>query len=338
MRKIIKKNLPSIVTTLTPQRISFGGGGTDILSFYKDLDGAVLSAAIDKYIYVTVKQHSPLFRESYRLSYYKTEHVDSLDEIENEIIRECLRLVPVNPPLYVSTTADVPASSGLGSSSSFAIGILNALHAMRGEIVSPGQLAEEACHVEINILNKPIGKQDQYAAAFGGCNFFTFSKNGRVSIDQISLPKNGIEKIFNNLLLIWTGMQRDAGLVLKEQLKNADINRENLYNMREIAFEIRNHMLNRPNNIKGFGEILHRSWLAKRKLSTTISNNKIDELYAKALKVGCYGGKVVGAGGGGFILVAAPPNVQKKIQIEKSFFSSIKIKYEPLGSRIIFKS
>jgi len=329
--------LPIIVTTITPQRISFAGGGTDILSFSRDFDGAVLSSTIDKYIYVTVKQHSPLFGESYRLSYFKTEHANSLDEIENEIIRECLRLVPVSPPLYISTTADVPASSGLGSSSSFAVGILNALHAMRGEIVSPGQLAEEACRVEINILNKPIGKQDQYAAAFGGLNFITFNKNGRVTIDQITLPENGVNNLFDNLMLVWTGVQRDAGEILKEQLIKADINKESLYKIRELAFELRDKILDHPVCIKQFGEILHKSWIAKQKLSTTVSNSKIDELYEKALNLGCYGGKLAGAGGGGFILLVAPPFIQKKIQNEFNFFGAIKIKHEPLGSRIIFK-
>lgn len=162
------KRLPKTVTTITPQRISFVGGGTDLPSFYKNHNGEVISSAIDKYIYVTVKQHSPLFEEAYRLSYSKTEHVQSLDEIENSIARECLRLVSVEPPLYIATAADLPASSGLGSSSSFAVGLLHALHLLKGERVSAGQLAEEACHIEIDVLGNPIGKQDQYAAAFGG--------------------------------------------------------------------------------------------------------------------------------------------------------------------------
>ena len=166
--------LPRAVTTITPQRLGFAGGGTDLPAFYRQHGGAVLSSAIDKYIYVTVKRHSPLFNENYRLSYSKTEHVNSLDEIENDIARECLRLVDVEPPLFIATASDLPVSSGLGSSSSFAVGLLYALHTLRGEDVSAGQLAEEACHVELNVLGHPIGKQDQYAAAFGGLNYISF--------------------------------------------------------------------------------------------------------------------------------------------------------------------
>ena len=165
---------PRFVTTITPQRISFAGGGTDFPDFYLKNGGAVVSATIDKFVYVTVKRHSELFREKYRLSYSQTEHVDEIDSIENDIARECLRFLNVDPPLFISTTSDLPVSSGLGSSSSFAVGLLLALHNLRGESVTAGQLAEEACHIEIEVLGKPIGKQDQYAAAFGGLNFYEF--------------------------------------------------------------------------------------------------------------------------------------------------------------------
>ena len=174
------KHKPRAVTTITPQRISFVGGGTDLPSFYELHEGGVISSAINQYVYVTVKKHSPLFNEQYRLSYSKTEHVHNLNEIENSIARECLRLVEVEPPLYISTAADLPASSGLGSSSSFAVGLLNALHLLKGERVTPAQLAEEACFIEIETLCNPIGKQDQYAAAFGGLNHIIFKKNERI--------------------------------------------------------------------------------------------------------------------------------------------------------------
>ena len=197
------KRLPRVVSTITPQRISFVGGGTDLPAFYESHDGEVISSAIAQYVYVTVKRHSPLFQEAYRLSYSKTEHAHKLDDIENGIARECLRLVHVEPPLYIATAADLPASSGLGSSSSFAVGLLHALHLLKGERVSPGQLAEEACEIEINILGNPIGKQDQFAAAFGGLNHMLFKKNGRVEIDHLVLQDNLIDEIFENSLLIW---------------------------------------------------------------------------------------------------------------------------------------
>ncbi|HJO05223.1 MAG TPA: GHMP kinase, partial [Acidobacteriota bacterium] len=212
--------LPRAVTTITPQRLSFAGGGTDLPDFYQRHGGAVVSAAIDKYIYVTVKRHSPLFEEVYRLSYSTTEHVNSLDAIENDIARECLRLVEVEPPLFIATASDLPASSGLGSSSSFAVGLLYALHTMRGEDVAAGQLAEEACHVEIDVLRRPIGKQDQYAAAFGGLNYIGFQRDGRVHLDSVWLRGNGTSELFRQIMLFWTGVQRDAGDVLHEQRSN----------------------------------------------------------------------------------------------------------------------
>src|SRR5215204_4405554 len=169
---------PGVIVTRTPLRVSFAGGGTDLPEFYRFDDGAVFSTAIDKYVYVTVKRHSELFYEPIRINYSKTEQVNELSEIENGIARECLRLLEIEPPIYISTVADAPASSGLGGSSSFAVGLLNALHAYRGERVSAGQLADEACHIEIKVLGEPIGKQDQYAAAFGGLNFLRFHGDG----------------------------------------------------------------------------------------------------------------------------------------------------------------
>ena len=173
---------PRIVVTRTPLRVSFAGGGTDLADFYERGYGAVFSTAIDKYIYVTVKRHSQLFNEPIRVNYSSTEQVDTVDEIKNNIARECLRFLKIQPPIYISTVGDLQASTGLAGSSSFAVGLLHALHAYRGERVSPGQLAEEATHIEINVLKEPIGKQDQYAAAFGGLNFFRFNPGGAVTV------------------------------------------------------------------------------------------------------------------------------------------------------------
>ncbi|SVA74578.1 uncharacterized protein METZ01_LOCUS127432, partial [marine metagenome] len=236
---------------MSPQRLSFAGGGTDLPDFYRHHGGAVISATINKYLYVTVKRHSPLFNETYRLSYSKTEHVDTLDEIENDVARECLRLIHVEPPLYIATAADLPASSGLGSSSSFAVGLLYALHTMRGESVSAGQLAEEACHVEIGMLKRPIGKQDQYAAAFGGLNFITFQPDGRVHLDHIWLPDDGAASLFRNSMLFWTGTQRDAGSILEEQRANITETSETLVQMRDLAGDFRDILLQQSNDPGG---------------------------------------------------------------------------------------
>src|ERR671924_95452 len=204
---------PGLVITRTPLRISFAGGGTDLSDFYKCEHGAVFSTAIDKYIYVTVKRHGGVFNEAIRLNYSKSEQVNRISEIENDIARECLRFLEIEPPSYVSTVADLPASTGLGGSSSFAVGLLNALHAFRGERVSAGQLAEEACHIEIDVLKEPIGKQDQYAAAFGGLNLLRFKPGGDVTVEPVRLRNGVLTALFGQVMMFWTGHQRETSSV-----------------------------------------------------------------------------------------------------------------------------
>ena len=330
------KRLPRAVTTITPQRISFVGGGTDLPSFYKDYDGGVISSAIDQYVYVTVKRHSPLFQEEYRLSYSKTEHTHKLDDIENSIARECLRLVHVEPPLYIATAADLPASSGLGSSSSFAVGLLHALHLLKGERVSPGQLAEEASEVEINILGNPIGKQDQYAAAFGGLNHIIFKKNGRVEIDHLVLQNNLIDKIFENSLLIWSGIQRDASTILSKQNKNVEKKLAGYKSLIEDNNECKEMMLNPPADfLNQFGGLLEKTWQTKKSLEETISSKEMDEIHSQVKSLGGYGGKLSGAGGGGFFYEVVPKESHSALLNLYGQSKVLKVAYEPLGSRLL---
>lgn len=326
---------PRSVTTITPQRISFAGGGTDLPDFYRQHGGAVLSATIDKFIYVTVKRHSPLFNEAYRLSYSKTEHVDRLDEIQNDVARECLRLVHVDSPLFISTAADLPASSGLGSSSSFAVGLLYALHVMRGESVSAGQLAEEACQVEIDILKHPIGKQDQYAAAFGGFNYISFNVDDRVQLDHLWLPGDGANLLFNNLMLFWTGIQRNAVDILENQREKIPETLDTLIAMKKMTHECRNLLLNNLCEIHSFGKLLNKGWIAKKSLADQISTDYIDQYYQKAIDAGCLGGKIAGAGGGGFLLLVVPENKKQHVRNALSVMTEVAIRYEPRGSRIL---
>jgi D-glycero-alpha-D-manno-heptose-7-phosphate kinase len=323
-----------LVTTATPQRLSFAGGGTDIGDFYRLEGGAVISTAIRKYIYVTVKQHSPLFLEKYRLSYSQTEHVQSLDEIQNDIARECLRLVPVEPPLYISTIADLPAASGLGSSSSFAVGLLYALHILRGEDVSAGQLAEEACHVEIAVLKRPIGKQDQYAAAFGGLNHMAFHPDERVSLEPLWLGNASLQALLDHSMLFWTGIQRDAGQILAEQKDNIGERIEELRMLRDLAERCRDLMLT-PFAPSRFGALLDEGWKAKQRLSSRISNDRISEWYRKAISAGAYGGKLAGAGGGGFLYLIAPPERQDAVRNALSDMTEVSFEYEPRGARLL---
>lgn len=323
------------VTTATPMRLSFVGGGTDLPDFFLEHAGAVVSTAIDKHVYVTVKRHSTLFEERYRLNYSETELVQSIDDIDNMIIRECLRLVPVEPPLYVSTVGDIPASSGLGSSGSFAVGMLSALHELRGERVSAGQLAEEACYVERDVLGQPVGNQDQYAAAFGGLNYIEFRKSGRTVIDPLTVAPEVLETLFASSMLFWTGVIRSSGSILEEQKSNIGARTEQLTRMRDLAKDCRNLFLD-GFDIETFGAMMHRNWVEKRELASSISNSGIDADYEKARAAGALGGKIAGAGGGGFLLLLVPASRQQAVREALGHLEEIPFGFEPHGSRVLY--
>ena len=329
MSQIMKK----IITTATPQRISFAGGGTNINYFYEKHGGLVLSTTIDKFIYVTVKVHDKLFKKKYRLNYSITEHVDTLEEIKNDIIRESIRFLKIEEPLYISSASDLPALSGLASSSCFAVGLLNALHQLKGEHVSLAQIAEEACHIEIDVLKKPIGKQDQYAAAFGGVNLFTFNPNGNVLLTPVT--NASIFKIFENSLLFYTDIQRSADEVLSDQKNSFGANEEKMLAIKELAIEFYSLVCEPNINLKDLGELLHQNWLSKKGLSDKVSNSLIDNYYESALQNGAYGGKILGAGGGGFLFLLAPK--ENHIKIVKSLIQLDLVDYnfEPIGTRTL---
>ncbi len=327
---------PLLVTTRTPLRIGFAGGGTDLPAFYEKESGSVLSSTIDKYLYVTVKRHHRLFGEKYRLNYSETERADKLDEIKNEIARECLRFLGVKHHVYISTIADLPGSSGLGSSSSFCVGLLNALHAFIGKReVSAAQLAEEACHIEIDVLRKPIGRQDQYAAAFGGFNHFFFHKGGKVTISHKHLPGRQLDQLFDNLLLFWTGISRSADAVLKEQQKNTAREFQRLREMRDLSDRLWASVEN-GTDIADLGQILHEGWERKRLLTGSISNPQIDRWYKRAVKAGAHGGKLCGAGGGGFLLFVVPKAKRAAVCKALSELTRVDLQYESHGSKVIY--
>jgi D-glycero-alpha-D-manno-heptose-7-phosphate kinase len=322
------------VTTITPLRVSLAGGGTDVPAYFEKKGGAVVSSTIDKYVYVTVKKHSPLFGEAYRLNYSKTEHVDHLDQIENNIARECLRLVHIDPPLFIATAADLPALSGLGSSSSFAIGLLYALHTLRGENVSAGQLAEEACLIEISRLRLPIGKQDQYAAAFGGLNYIAFQRDHRVSLDPLWLPNGGIANLFRSSMLFWTGQQREASAILGQLVNKIDRTTSQYKLLMDLAQECRD-VLVRGFDERDVGAVLDRGWRIKRKLADGVSNDRIDDWYRQAKAAGACGGKILGAGGGGFLYLIVPPKRQSAVAARLRGMMRVNFRYEPRGARIL---
>jgi len=326
-----------IVITQTPLRLSFFGGSSDIKSFYKNNKGCVISSTINKYIYVTLKKHGDLFDEKYRLNYQYSENLNSVGDIKNNIIRECLKYFKIDEPLYISTVADIPAKSGLGSSSAFTVGLLNALYAYTGQKVSAGKLAEEACHIEIEIMKSPIGKQDQYAAAFGGLNKFDFDSSG-VQSQSLEMMVD-TNKLFNNIQLFWTGVERNADDVLNSVDFTSTLNEQKV---QSIVKDCQNVFeMIRKKEMKNFevlGKLLDKSWQTKKSLSKKISNKIIDDAYTSAKNAGSVGGKVAGAGGGGFLLLITPDDKKKQVTDSISSLKHVSINYEPHGSRVIINN
>lgn len=298
----------------TPLRISFAGGGTDLPSFYKSNDfGAVLNVSIDSYIYVTVKKHTHFFKEKFRLNYSETELVDDVENIKHPIIRECLKFLKIDDRIYISTIADVAGSSGLGSSSSFCVGLLNALYKYKKETVSIGRLAEEAASIEIEVLKRPMGKQDHYAAAFGGLNYFRFNCDDSVTMKPIATKVQTVEKLFDSMISFWTGIYRPAESILEEQNKKNEKNAKILISIRDQADMLMDMICKDNFSIDEFGRIMHEGWEMKRKLASKISSPEIDRYYSIARENGAIGGKISGAGGGGFLNIIAHKADHKRI-------------------------
>jgi D-glycero-alpha-D-manno-heptose-7-phosphate kinase len=323
-----------LVVTQTPLRISFAGGGTDLPAFYGREGGAVLSTAINQYVYVTVKRHGPVFDERIRLNYSVSESVHDVSAVRNDIARECLQLLEIEPPIYASVVSDLPDSSGLGGSSAFAVGLLNALHTFRGERVSARQLADEACRIEMDILGQPIGKQDQYAVAAGGLNLLTFSPNGDVGIEP--QPVEGFApELFDRLLLLWTGHQRRASSVLEEQRARTDEHASLLAQIRDQAYALQDLLSMPEPDFDRFAAILHTGWLLKRQLASNVSNEHIDRWYAEARQAGAGGGKLCGAGGVGFVMIMSERARHDAIVQALPELTSVAVGFEPHGSRVL---
>ena len=267
------------------------------------------------------------------MNYSITEHADTLDEIKNDIIRECIRFLEIEEPLYISSASDLPALSGLASSSCFAVGLLSALHQLKGDHVSIAQIAEEACHIEIDILKKPIGKQDQYAAAFGGVNLFTFNTNGTVQLTPVT--NASIINILENSLLFYTDIQRSADEVLSDQKNFYGINEHNLLEIKNLAVDFYDGVNEKNLQLDKLGELLHQNWLSKKALSQKVSNNLIDEYYQIALSNGALGGKILGAGGGGFLFLITNKKDHPKICKSLKSLKVVDFTFEPVGTRTL---
>ena len=321
-----------MIIVQTPLRISFLGGGTDFADFYDLEDGSVLSSAIDKYIFVIVKER---FDDKIYINYSKKEIVDSVGEIQHELVREAMRMTGVHSGVEITTLADVPSQGiGLGSSSSVTVGLLHALYTYKGTIVSARELAEQACRIEIDILGKPIGKQDQYIAAFGNLCFINFKGSGEVEVEPLQLSSEARHRLQRHLMLFFTNMTRQSSEVLTEQKRNIPEKMECLRELRLLAVESREHL--QKGDLDSLGDAMHRGWEIKKKLARCVSNKSIDGFYRLARKAGALGGKITGAGGGGFLLLYCPLKKQEAVRSALAHLRELPFGLEQDGTKVIF--
>lgn len=321
-----------MIIVQTPLRVSFFGGGTDFPSFFNEHGGCVLTTAIDKYIFVTIKRR---FDNMLRVGYTQTEMVEGLDEIKHELIREALRKAGITHGVEVTTMGDIPsAGSGLGSSSTVTVGALHATYSMMGKLISAECLARQACEVEIDTLHKPIGIQDQYIAAYGGLRFLEFRPGGGVHVQSIPLNTELRRALNDNMMLFYTGVARSADKILTEQKANIRQREEVLCEMKQIAYTARDAVLS--GNIDTIGELLDHSWSLKKQLASQISNGHFDDMYNSARRAGALGGKITGAGGGGFLFLYCPYSRHDAVRQALSGLQELPFKLESDGSKVIF--
>lgn len=323
-----------MIITKTPFRISFVGGGSDLESFYSQYIGAVLSTTINRYMYIS--SHNFFDTDKIRLKYSKTETADSVDKIEHPIVRTVLEKFSIKGAVEISSNADVPAGTGMGSSSSFTVGLLHNLYTRSNQFITKDRLAKEACDVEINKLKEPIGKQDQYAAAFGGLNAIKFNPEGTVNVEMIHLSPETYQRLQDNLIMFYTGIQRETSTILSEQ--NENMSQRNkvdlLKEMVSLVWDMRDALY--KNDLQMFGKILHHNWLLKQQLARKITNNYINDLYEAGLKNGALGGKLLGAGGGGFLLFYCEKEKQNKLREAVGGLQELDFRFESEGSKVIY--
>jgi D-glycero-alpha-D-manno-heptose-7-phosphate kinase len=321
-----------MIISQTPYRVSFADGGTDLPAFYRQEHGAVLSTTIDQHMYVTIHRR---FEPTIRVSYSRTEMASTLDEVQHELVREAMRQVEIDEPLEITTIGDVPAGTGMGSSSSLTVGLLNALYAYRHRVVSPALLAEQACRIEIDILKKPIGRQDQYAAAFGGVNYIRFNRDDTVDVEPVPCRVETLTELEQRALLVYTGQTRDANQILERQSNGTAERMDVLRQMRDQVNKMR-AALTGDGDLDRFASLLHEGWELKRSLGFGISGDQVNEWYEAARKAGAAGGKLLGAGGGGFLLLMAPPWRHRAIREALNRPRELPFRIARHGSRNIF--
>lgn len=326
-----------MIITRTPFRITFGGGGTDLPSFYKKYGGFIFSAAINKYMFINVNR--PVVDDLVRVKYTKSELTESIHDIKHELARECCKIMGIEKAIEIISMADIPSGTGLGSSGSYTVGLLNALHNMKRNYISLKELAEEACKIEIDIIGKPIGKQDQYLAAFGGLTILEIDKNGEVEVRGAKISPELIEDLENSVLIFFEGSSRSTAVILSEQSAKVERKEENTVGsmllIKDIGYQILDAF--EKGRLREFGELMNEHWVAKKKISKKMTNPHIDNLYEIAKKNGAVGGKIMGAGGGGFFMFYCENNNKGRLRkaMAEQGLRELKYHFDFEGSKIL---
>jgi D-glycero-alpha-D-manno-heptose-7-phosphate kinase len=324
-----------MIITRTPFRISFAGGGTDLRAFYSSEPGKVISTTINKFIYVVIKRQIGIVEHKFRINWSKVEFKDRIEDIEHPIVREALRIFEIDFPIEITTFADIPGQTGLGSSSAFTVGLVHALHAIKGEMVTKHTLATEAAHIEVNLLGRSMGKQDHFASAYGNLNIFTFTSDEKVLVEPVLYEAITKKRIESNLLLFYLKTKRDASSILESQERET-VNKVNeLRDMKNLVEPLK-EIFSTGVGLNNFGKILDQGWTLKSQLTDNISSSEIDKYYQTAKKYGAVGGKLLGAGGGGFLLFYVEQKNQQKLMNQLAHLYCLPIEFDDSGSRITY--
>jgi D-glycero-alpha-D-manno-heptose-7-phosphate kinase len=326
-----------MVISHTPYRISFFGGGTDYPAWYREHGGAVLATAIDKYCFITCRYLPPFFEHRLRLVYSKIEDCHSVADIQHPVVRTVLGLLRFERGLEIHHDGDLPARSGMGSSSAFTVGFLHAMYALLGRMISQSQLAADAIHVEQDLIGETVGAQDQVLASFGGFNLIEFKRDGSFRVEPVTLPRERLEELNDSLMLFYTGLRRTASEVAATYVTDIAARAKQLTRLRQMVDEGLK-ILSGRDSLDGFGELLDEGWRLKRSLSGAVSNSQVDEIYAEARRGGARGGKLLGAGGGGFVLFYVPPGCRQQVKERLRSLLWVPFRFDTSGSQIIFYS
>jgi len=324
-----------MIISRTPHRISFFGGGTDYPSWYLEHGGKVLGAAIDKYCYITCRALPPFFKHKHRIAYSKIETITNMDEIQHPSVRETLKYLKIKCGLEIHHDGDIPARSGMGSSSAFTVGLLKTLYALDGRVITREELYKEAIHIEQDLIRENVGSQDQVWAACGGLNTIEFLQNGEIIVEPVIIKEEHIRSFENKFMLFFTGLSRHASVIAQEQIQNTQKNKNELFKMKELVDEAYKILTSGKDDFADFGKLLNETWQLKRKLSSKITTGDIDDIYEAAIKNGAVGGKLCGAGGGGFVVFYVEPGNQEKVKRALSDYLHVPFKFDFSGSELM---